>query len=150
MGAALRYVVVAVVSAAVALAASHFARGFMPMHHGSELHQLMHERLDLSAQQNLDIDRLETEFANKRRTLDERLRASNADLARAIESEHQIGPKVTGAVDASHMAMGELQKATLAHVFAMRAVLNPSQQAIFDREIARALTAPAPPSPDRR
>jgi Spy/CpxP family protein refolding chaperone len=145
MGAALRYVVVAVVSAAVALAASHFARGFMPMQHGSELHQLMHERLDLSAQQSLEIDRLETEFANKRRTLDERLRASNADLARAIESEHQIGPKVIGAVDASHMAMGELQKATLAHVFAMRAVLNPSQQAIFDREIARALT-----TPDRR
>ncbi|MBB4611981.1 Spy/CpxP family protein refolding chaperone [Novosphingobium taihuense] len=142
MGGALRYVLVAVVSAAVALAASHFARGFMPMHHGSELHQLMHDRLDLSAQQKQQIDRLEADFAGKRRALDERLRASNADLARAIESEHQIGPKVTGAVDASHMAMGELQKATLAHVFAMRGVLTPAQQAIFDREIARALTAP--------
>ena len=142
MGAALRYVVVALVSAAVALAASHFARGFMPMQHGSELHQLMHERLDLSSQQNREIERLEADFAGKRRALDERLRASNADLARAIESEHQIGPKVTGAVDASHMAMGELQKATLAHVFAMRAVLTPEQQVIFDREIARALTSP--------
>jgi Spy/CpxP family protein refolding chaperone len=142
MGASLRYIAVAVISAAVALAASHFARGFMPMHQGSELHQLMHERLDLSAQQKQAIDRLEADFADKRRNLDERLRASNAELARAIETEHQIGPKVTGAVDASHMAMGDLQKATLAHVFAMRAVLTPDQQVIFDREIARALTSP--------
>ncbi|ABD27362.1 hypothetical protein Saro_2927 [Novosphingobium aromaticivorans DSM 12444] len=142
MGQSLRYVLVAVVSAAVALAASHLARGWMPARHASELHHLMHERLDLSAEQKAEIDRLEKEFASRRQALDAQLRASNAELARAIESEHQIGPKVTGAVDASHMAMGELQKATLAHVFAMRSVLNPSQQAIFDQEISRALTAP--------
>lgn len=142
MGGPLRYALVAVLSAAVALAASHFARSVMPQHHGSELHQLMHDRLDLTAQQQAEIDRLEAEFAGKRKALDAQLRASNADLARAIEAEHKIGPKVTGAVDTSHMAMGELQKATLAHVFAMRSVLTPAQQVIFDREIARALTAP--------
>ena len=142
MGGMLRYVIVALVSAAVALGASHFARGLMPAHHGSELHQLMHERLDLSPKQQQTIDRIEADFAEQRKTLDQKLRTSNALLARAIESEHRIGPEVASAVDASHMAMGELQKATLAHVFAMRAVLTPDQQAIFDREIARALTAP--------
>lgn len=145
MGASLRYVLVAILSAAVALCASHFARGWMPGHHGSELHQLMHDRLDLTAAQQAEIDRLEAEFSNTRKALDAQLRASNADLAQAIETEHQIGPKVTGAVDHSHMAMGELQKATLAHVFAMRAVLTPSQQTIFDREISRVLTAPERP-----
>ena len=143
MGSTLRYVLVAVVSAAIALAASHFARGMMADHHGgSELHQLMHDRLDLTAAQQSEIDRLETGFAQRRTALDAQLRQSNADLAAAMASEHQFGPKVAGAVDRSHMAMGDLQKETLAHVFAMRAVLTPEQAAIFDREIARALTAP--------
>lgn len=142
MASALRYVFVAVLSAAVALAASHFARTVMPAQQGSELHQLMHDRLDLTAQQEAQIDQLEADFSNRRKALDAQLRQSNIALAKAIEAEQQIGPKVSAAVDASHMAMGELQKATLAHVFAMRAVLTPSQQAIFDREIARALTVP--------
>lgn len=143
MGANFRYVLVAVVSAAIALAASHFARGMMVGHHGgSELHQLMHDRLDLTAAQQAEIDRLETGFAQRRKTLDARLRQSNSAIAAAMASEHQFGPKVAGAVDHSHMAMGDLQKETLAHVFAMRAVLTPEQATIFDREIARALTAP--------
>jgi hypothetical protein len=41
------------------------------------------------------------------------------------------------------MAMGELQKATLRHVFAMRAVLRPDQAARFDAAISKALTRPA-------
>ncbi|MDP3552173.1 MAG: periplasmic heavy metal sensor [Novosphingobium sp.] len=142
MAPALRYVLVAVLSAAIALAASHFARGLLPTKHGSELHQLMHDRLDLTAAQQAKIDQLEEDFSNTRTALDAQLRESNMALARAIEAEQKIGPKVSAAVDASHMAMGDLQKATLAHVFAMRSVLTPSQQAVFDREIARALTSP--------
>ena len=38
--------------------------------------------------------------------------------------------------------MGELQKATLSHVFAMRAVLRPDQAARFDAAVAEALTRP--------
>jgi hypothetical protein len=85
---------------------------------------------------------LEADFAERRKALDARMRQTNTDLAAAMASEHQFGPKVAGAVDRSHMAMGDLQKETLAHVFAMRAVLTPDQAKIFDREIARALTAP--------
>lgn len=142
MAPALRYVLVAVLSAAIALAASHFARGLLPTKHSSGLHELMHDRLDLTAAQQATIDQLEKDFANTRMALDAQLRESNMALARAIEAEQKIGPKVSAAVDASHMAMGDLQKATLAHVFAMRSVLTPSQQTVFDREIARALTSP--------
>ena len=138
----LRYALVALVSAAIALAASHFARGVMVADHGgSELHQLMHDRLDLTDDQQEAIDRLEADFAQRRKVLDAQMRQTNADLAAAMASEHQFGRKVAGAVDRSHMAMGDLQKETLAHVFAMRAVLTPEQATIFDREIARALTA---------
>ncbi len=57
--------------------------------------------------------------------------------------EHGIGPGVTAAVDASHRAMGALQKETLAHIFAMRAVLRPDQQAVSDRAVVHALTPDA-------
>ena len=36
--------------------------------------------------------------------------------------------------------MGELQKATLAHIFAMRQLLRPDQAAQFDRAVVKALT----------
>ena len=49
--------------------------------------------------------------------------------------------QVTAAVDHFHSAMGELQKATIEHVFAMRAVLTPEQAARFDRTVVDALTA---------
>jgi len=39
--------------------------------------------------------------------------------------------------------MGELQKATLQHVFAMRAVLRPDQTARFDKAVVQALTSPS-------
>ncbi|HET9630649.1 MAG TPA: periplasmic heavy metal sensor, partial [Novosphingobium sp.] len=86
---------------------------------------------------------LEADFATQRQALDARLREANAGLAAAMASEHQYGPKVAEAVDRCHMAMGELQKATLRHVFAMRAVLRPDQAARFDEAVAKALTQPA-------
>jgi hypothetical protein len=37
--------------------------------------------------------------------------------------------------------MGDLQKETLEHIFAMRAVLRPDQAAKFDDAVVKALTA---------
>lgn len=39
--------------------------------------------------------------------------------------------------------MGELQKETLEHLFAMRAVLNPDQAKLFDSTVVKALTVDA-------
>ena len=83
---------------------------------------------------------LEQRFAVQRRALELELRADNARLAEAIEAEHGNGPRVAAAVDRSHAAMGELQKATLAHIFAMRQLLRPDQTAQFDRAVVKALT----------
>lgn len=107
---------------------------------GSALHELLHEGLQLDARQSSQIDVLERRFAVRRTALELELRADNARLADAIESEHGNGPKVAAAVDASHEAMGRLQKETLAHVFAMRAVLRPDQSAKFDHAVVQALT----------
>ena len=86
---------------------------------------------------------METQFATRRKALELELRADNARLAAAIEAEHGYGPRVTAEIDRSHRAMGELQKETLSHVFAMRAVLRPNQAQKFDRVVVEALTADA-------
>lgn len=108
--------------------------------HSSALHQLLHEELNLDEQQHARIESLEQLFAVKKRALELELRADNARLATAIETEHGYGPLVTAEIDRSHRAMGELQKETLSHIFAMRAVLRPDQTGKFDRAVVRALT----------
>lgn len=108
---------------------------------GADLHALLHDRLELDAAQKKQLAQIEAKFAIERRALEMELRADNARLADAIEAEHGNGPRVAAAVDASHRSMGELQKATLAHVFAMRQILRPDQTATFDQAVVRALTA---------
>jgi Spy/CpxP family protein refolding chaperone len=107
----------------------------------SELHQLLHEDLKLDPEQERKIEAIERQYALRRQALELELRSDNALLASAIEAEHGYGPQVSSAVDASHKAMGELQKVTLEHIFAMRSVLRPDQAARFDASVVKALTA---------
>lgn len=107
---------------------------------GSELHEVLHHKLALDSAQQARLQTLEQRFAVQRRALELELRADNARLAEAIEAEHGNGPRVAAAVDRSHAAMGELQKATLAHIFAMRQLLRPNQTAQFDQAVVKALT----------
>lgn len=106
----------------------------------TELHALLHRELDLTADQHRKLDEIEARFAARRAELEAEMRADNARLAAAIAAEKGYGPRVTAAIDHSHMMMGELQKATLEHVFEMRSVLTPAQAATFDRTVVRALT----------
>ena len=142
MGNLSRYLLVAVVAFLVAAAATWLSRSVMEerSHEGGELHVLVHKKLDLDAGQMAEVEKLEKQFAGQRKRLDAEMQAANAELANAIASEHKYGPKVAEAVDHSHRAMGELQKATLSHVFAMRALLRPDQAKHFDEEVAKTLT----------
>nr|WP_184168261.1 periplasmic heavy metal sensor [Sphingomonas kyeonggiensis] len=108
---------------------------------GGELHALLHSGLDLDAAQHAKIETLERQFALRKQALEMAQRADNARLAAAIESEHSAGPDVRAAVDHIHVTMGEMQKETLAHIFAMRAVLRADQAAKFDKAVVKALTA---------
>lgn len=110
----------------------------------NELHETLHNALDLDAAQQSRLDAIEKNFAVRRQALELELQASNARLADAIETEHGYGPNVAAAVDRSHQAMGELQKETLEHIFAMRAVLRPDQAARFDQAVVKALTPKKP------
>ncbi|WP_235829532.1 periplasmic heavy metal sensor [Croceicoccus estronivorus] len=105
------------------------------------LHAFVHDDLNLDSRQQERIDALEAGFATEREQLEEGLRLANAKLSQAMAEEHIYGPKVSAAIDEIHVRMGELQKATIRHVFAMRALLNAEQQRLFDRQVARSLTS---------
>ena len=106
----------------------------------NELHSLLHDQLNLSVTQHAQINALEEKFAIRKQALELEMRSDNAKLAGAIEAEHGYGPQVSATIDHSHMVMGALQKETLDHVFAMRALLKPDQAAQFDRVVVKALT----------
>lgn len=140
-----RTAVIAIIAFLAAIAGVFVGRAVLPepSHTGAELHALLHDKLTLDANQNAKLDALEAAFAVRRKALELELRADNARLAEAIEAEHGFGPRVAAAVDACHMTMGQLQKATLEHVFAMRSLLKPDQTAVFDQAVVKALTADA-------
>ncbi len=138
-----RALLVALIAFCAGLAGAWVGRTFIPAPspQHAELHDFLHNGLNLDPGQRTQLETLESGFAVQKRTLEGQLRANNAELARAIDREHGEGPEVTAAVDRSHRVMGELQKATLAHIFAMRALMRPDQAAKFDAAVMRALTA---------
>ena len=138
-----RLVLVAAVALLAAIAGLAIGRALLPAPQPpeTELHKLLHQGLDLDSAQQGKLEALEQGFALHKQAMEMELRADNARLAAAIEAEHGGGPRVDAAVDRIHGAMGELQKATLAHIFAMRAMLRPEQAARFDQAVVKALTA---------
>ena len=137
-----RTLFVALIGFLAAVAGVGVGRLLLPVHRAknTELHELLHHELTLDAGQQAKLDALEERFALRRKALELEMRADNVRLAAAIEVEHGNGPRVSAAVDSSHQVMGELQKETLAHTFAMRAILRSDQTAAFDRAVVRALT----------
>lgn len=107
------------------------------------LHAMVHQDLDLSAEQVRRLEPMERRFAVRRRALEEELRAANVELASAVRTSQRYGPEVQAAVEHFHRTMGVLQNETMLHVFEMRGVLTPEQAATFDRRIADALTQDA-------
>lgn len=106
----------------------------------TSLHTAVHHDLQLTASQDREVAALEAAFAARRAKLEADMRAANGELAAAIAEEGTYGPKVSAAIDHFHVAMGALQKATIEHVFAMRARLTPEQAKQFDGTVVKALT----------
>jgi Spy/CpxP family protein refolding chaperone len=110
-------------------------------HHPPSLHEMVHEQLHLTADQQRRIERLEREYAVERGAQEAEMRAANAQLAQAYQRAHAFTPQAQAAIDRFHRAQDALQKDTMEHVVAMRAVLTPDQAAQFDDTVAKALTS---------
>ncbi len=145
MSSKLRLVVIGLVAFAAALGGVFAGRFIVQPERTSEseVHGILHKQLQLNAVQHARVEAIEQRFAVRRTALELEMRAANAHLAEAIEAEHGYGSQVTAAIDHTHHVMGEMQKETLEHLFAMRAVLTPAQAAMFDRTVVKALTADA-------
>ena len=109
----------------------------------ADLHQIIHERLDLTPDQDRRLDQIEAAFAAQRGPLEAEVRAANQELSAAIAQSRGDTPEVQAAVEHFHGAMGDLQMATIRHVFEMRAVLTPEQAEEFDRAVVETLRADA-------
>ncbi len=112
-------------------------------HQPADLHHIVHERLDLTPEQDRRLDEIEAAFATRRGPLEAEVRAANQELSAAIAQSRGDTPEVQAAVEHFHGAMGELQMATIRHVFEMRAVLTPEQAEEFDRAVVETLRADA-------
>lgn len=107
----------------------------------ASLHEIVHGDLDLTRDQLSRIEEMEVRFATRRVALEQRVRAANRELAHAIATSDGDSRAVQPAVDHFHDAMGELQQATISHIFDMRTVMTPAQAERFDRSVVEALSA---------
>ena len=90
-------------------------------------HEWLHRELKLTEAQHKALEPIEQGFGEKQRKLAEALREANRQLAQAMAEDKAYTPRVTAAVEHVHHRMGELQKVSIEHVFAMRSVLTPEQ-----------------------
>ena len=90
-------------------------------------HEWLHSELKITPTQEAALDPIEKKFAEQNRVLRERMRAANHELALAIRQGRPDSPEIAAAVGKIHLHMGELQKASIEHIFEMRSVLTPEQ-----------------------
>jgi hypothetical protein len=142
-----RLLLIAVVAFAAAMAGTYAGRTvFAPDRQTeTELHALLHKDLNPMPRSTRRSRRSAFRHTAKgTRTRNARMLISPLRCRPAW-----LGPEVTAAIDHTHMVMAEMQKETLEHLFAMRAVLRPDQAAKFDRTVTRALS-PEIAAPDAK
>ena len=111
-----------------------------PADTGPSLHQMVHDELELSADQADAIAGIEARYQTRRRALESEMQAANARLAAAIDTDKAYTEEVQAAIEDFHAAMGALQRETIVFVLEMREVLTPEQQARFDATVTATLT----------
>ena len=119
------FLTVVAVAAISSLCTLRWAAGRPPS--SLSAHEWLHRELNLTAAQHTALEPVEERFALKQRALAAQLRAANRALADAIGEDKAYTPRVAAAVETIHHRMGDLQKASIEHIFEMRAVLSPSQ-----------------------
>lgn len=100
---------------------------FLSSHGEGKSHDAVHRQLGLTREQEALLAPMEARHAEEVRQGKEAMRRASEELARAILSDREDSPAVRGAVEKIHLAMGDLQKNTLGHIFGMKEILTPEQ-----------------------
>lgn len=142
MPSGLRQILITVVLAVLAAGAGAWLCANFVLHRAEprSLHEMVHHDLGITADQERRLEAIEGRYAAQKTRLEADVRAANRELAATIAAGDPQSPQLNAAVDHLHHAMGALQKATIAHVFEMRAVLTPAQAKKFDAEVVASLT----------
>jgi nickel and cobalt resistance protein CnrR len=106
----------------------------------SNLHDVIHTRFALTPAEAARLEAAERGYDARRATIERRLRIANLRLANAISADPRMSPEVQSASSEVESAAAELQSATLAHIFEMRAALEPAHRAQYDSVLVRALS----------
>jgi Spy/CpxP family protein refolding chaperone len=104
-----------------------------------DAHHNLHEQLKITSQQDKKLEPIEQRFLTRKTELEATIKEANAKLGKAIMEDKAYSPRVKAAVEDIHHAQGELQKATLEHLFDMQSVLTPEQSEKLNRMAADAL-----------
>ena len=104
-----------------------------------DAHTQLHKELHITADQHAKLEAIEQRFAERKTPLDATISEANAELAQAIMTDKRYSDRVKAAVDKIHHAQGELQKASLEHLFEMQTALTPEQSEKLNRMAADAL-----------
>lgn len=129
--------------AAVACAACWFTARYLnrTLHaEKGDAHAWIHTQLGITAEQDKALEPIEQRYAEQKMHYGELLRIANAELGKAILEDRSDSERVKAAVAQIHQAQGELQNATLQHIFEMKAVLTPQQYEKLLHSTADALT----------
>ena len=102
-------------------------------------HPHFHEMLNLTQEQLDKLVPIENKFSKEKAFYENQIRLANMELAMIMKKEKAYTPEVKAAVEKVHVAMGELQKVTIVHLFEMRSLLDEKQTQIFDDYVAEAM-----------
>ena len=130
--------VAAIAGAACWLTARYFNRAGHA--EKGDAHAWIHTQLGITAEQEKALEPVEQRYAEQKKHFGEMLRIANAELGKAILEERSDSERVKAAVARIHAAQGELQNATLQHIFEMKSVLTPQQYEKLLQSTADALS----------
>lgn len=129
---------VAVVASVACLLTARWTRSQHSNH--ADAHHWIHTQLALTAEQEKQLVPIEQRYDEQRRHFSELIRVANMELAQALLADEGDSPRVKAAIAKIQEAQGQLQDATLRHVFEMKPVLTPEQYSKLLNLTANALS----------
>lgn len=133
----LYFIVIALVAFGAFYACGNFFK--TPHHNQIDAHVWLHEQVGITAEQDQKLGEIERSFAEKQKALQEKIHVGNLELAAAMLEDKTFSERVAAAVERIHHAQGELQKATIEHIFDMQTILTPQQAGKLNKLAADAL-----------
>lgn len=125
----------------VYLGQHYFHHEHVPHSHikANSLNEYIHSQLDITPEQDAKLKDMEERYEKQVIYLEEKLKIANMELANAVKEEKRYGPRVEKAITDNHTTMGEMQKATMQHLFEMQTVLTEEQNQKMNKVITDAL-----------